>query len=317
MALEEEVRVVDLLIAEGHVPPADRPGLVAALSRAPDLEAWSALVHRGGLATGTASALAGVLYLVAFNWEALGFVPKLLAALALPAAAGVGAAWVGPRSLLGTLCSVAGAVTVGAGLVVYSQHWQSGADPWQLFAAWAVLAAPFVLASRSPAAWAVALTLVDLTIAVAVRELSEPVLAGLLTAAALVHLALARLFADTWLDHVLRLVAVGTLGSLAIAFVWAREPELLPAWLLIGLGGLGIQAPYAVGRVGGAAAALGYTAVVAVAFTELFKLLADARVDLAFGLVTAGFALFAATLVGFGWLSGVPRARARLERGDA
>ena len=49
------------------------------------------------------------------------------------------------------LLALGAAVLAGSALVVYSQVYQSGADPWELFASWTVLALPFVLAARTPA----------------------------------------------------------------------------------------------------------------------------------------------------------------------
>jgi uncharacterized membrane protein len=105
----------------------------------------------------------GVVLWVAANWDALGRLGQFavlqglvltlcLGALALP----------GPRPPLGLLALLA----VGGLLAYYGQTYQTGADPWQLFALWAGLCLPLCLGVRSDALWApwalVAMTAVTL-----------------------------------------------------------------------------------------------------------------------------------------------------------
>lgn len=103
----------------------------------------------GALAAGLAGL--GVVLWVAANWDALGRVGQFallqglvltlcLGALALPAA----------RSSLGLLALLA----VGGLLAYFGQTYQTGADPWQLFALWAGLCLPLCLAARSDVVWA-------------------------------------------------------------------------------------------------------------------------------------------------------------------
>ena len=115
----------------------------------------------GALAAGLAGL--GVVLWVAANWDALGrlgqfallqglFLALCVGALAVPAA----------RASLGLL-----ALLVLGGLLAYfGQTYQTGADPWQLFALWAGLCLPLCLAARSDVVWApwalVAMTAVTL-----------------------------------------------------------------------------------------------------------------------------------------------------------
>jgi hypothetical protein len=54
------------------------------------------------------------------------------------------------RAPLGLLALLA----IGALFAYFGQTYQTGADPWQLFAVWAVLALPLCLAARSDVLWA-------------------------------------------------------------------------------------------------------------------------------------------------------------------
>jgi uncharacterized membrane protein len=56
------------------------------------------------------------------------------------------------------------AVLVGPLLAIYGQTYQTGADPWSLFAAWAGLVALWVVIARFPALWLIELVLVNVAV---------------------------------------------------------------------------------------------------------------------------------------------------------
>lgn len=93
----------------------------------------------------------GVIVWLAANWESLGRAGRfgLLQALVLAACAG---AWARPalRAPLGLLALLG----IGSLFAYFGQTYQTGADPWQLFALWAALALPLCLGVRSDVLWA-------------------------------------------------------------------------------------------------------------------------------------------------------------------
>ena len=105
---------------------------------------------RGVAVLAAALAGLGIIFWIAANWDTLGrfgrfallqfiFLALCLGALLRPAA----------RTPLGLL-----ALLVIGGLFAYfGQTYQTGADPWQLFAIWAVLALPLCLSIRSDVMW--------------------------------------------------------------------------------------------------------------------------------------------------------------------
>lgn len=313
--MDEEIRILDAAIADGAVPPADRADLVAALTRAPDRAAWGTFVHHFGLALGVASIVAGVVYLVAFNWAALGFFPKLAATSAVVGACAAAAVARGPRSLVGRLAAVAGAVTSGAGLVVYSQHWQTGADPWTLFAAWAALALPFALAARTPAGWAVVIALVDVAVVAAARDRSEETVALAATALSVAHVALSAAFPGTWLSAALRGTAAFAAVAQGARFAIDREWWGAPGYGLVLVGFLATQAAFLVERAGAPLAALAWVSATALLLIELVVRLWNAHLGAIVGLLLPGALVLASTVVGFAWVVGVPRMHARARAG--
>ncbi len=93
----------------------------------------------------------GLILWVAANWESFGRVGRfaLLQGVVIAAcgAALARPAWRAPLGLLALLA-------IGALFAFFGQTYQTGADPWQLFALWALLALPLALAVRSDVVWA-------------------------------------------------------------------------------------------------------------------------------------------------------------------
>lgn len=127
---------------------ADKLAHLAGLNREPTrLAYW---LPRGVAVLAAALGGFGVILWVAANWETLGRFGRfaLLQALFLVVCIG---ALVKPnaRVPLGLIAMLA----IGGLFAYFGQTYQTGADPWQLFAVWAVLALPLCLSVRSDVLW--------------------------------------------------------------------------------------------------------------------------------------------------------------------
>lgn len=137
----------DLERARDAIGPEAAEAVAERLASSPAPQVWRQLLDRLGLLGGVGLLIAGVVYIVAFNWSGLGrfsqlsigVMPFLLAVL-------VGAWRADP---VGQVGFAAAAFLVGPILVIYSQIYQTGADGWLLFAAWTALALPWALLSRT------------------------------------------------------------------------------------------------------------------------------------------------------------------------
>ena len=111
-------------------------------ARPPALRGWT----EGALAAIAALLLgAGLVFWVAANWpeQTRAFKLNVLqAAVLLPAVAALAL----PR--LRAVCLLLATLALGGLLAFVGQTYQTGADPWQLFATWAALALPWMLAAR-------------------------------------------------------------------------------------------------------------------------------------------------------------------------
>ena len=130
-------------------------GLEIALRRlghVPDAVAWRRF---GGLAlqaAGSLLVLAGIVFFFAFNWDALHRFAKLaLVALPLILSAVLAVRFTGQRAGLAWLG--AAVALAGALLAVIGQIYQTGADSEWLFAGWALLTLPWVVAGCAPWLW--------------------------------------------------------------------------------------------------------------------------------------------------------------------
>lgn len=114
---------------------------------------WLRWLDHALLALGTALLCAGVIVFFAFNWQDLHKFSKfglLAAAITLLA----GFAWLRPAGDAAGRAALGGAqVLAGVLLAVIGQTYQTGADAWQLFALWALLALPWALAARAAPHW--------------------------------------------------------------------------------------------------------------------------------------------------------------------
>jgi uncharacterized membrane protein len=150
-------------IEAGHVPPGREQSVLRAAGLVPDRAGWRAFLAGLSLWLGTLALAAAVIFFFAFNWDSLGRFAKL----GLVEAAILGALLAGWRldldSPAGKAVLTLLALLVGALLALVAQIYQTGSDPYELFAWWAVLILPWVLVGRFAPLWLIWLALLNLT----------------------------------------------------------------------------------------------------------------------------------------------------------
>jgi len=114
---------------------------------------WRHWLDLALLTLGTSLACTGVLVFFAFNWQDMHKFAKfgvLAGAISLLAAV----AWWRPAEDMAGRAALGGAqLLAGVLLAVIGQTYQTGADAWQLFALWTLLAIPWALAARAEPPW--------------------------------------------------------------------------------------------------------------------------------------------------------------------
>ena len=149
------------LVIEAAGLPADTAARVLALaSRTPSRGEWQRFLGAALLLLGAGLVLSGVVSFFAFNWAALGRFTKMGIVASAIAACALGAL-PRPGTLVARVLLFAASVLVGALLAVFGQTYQTGADPWGLFAVWALLILPWALAACFTPLWLLVVALLD------------------------------------------------------------------------------------------------------------------------------------------------------------
>ncbi|MGG2297389.1 DUF2157 domain-containing protein [Aeromonas veronii] len=140
-------------VKQGRLAPEKLADALTLADLPPHPARWQWLFDRQLLWLGALCIRAGLIFFVAFNWQELGRVSRL-ALLEAPLLAMLLLLWRKPlgdpprQALL-----LAIALNIGALLALVGQTYQTGADPWQLFATWALMLVPLAAFGQSPLLW--------------------------------------------------------------------------------------------------------------------------------------------------------------------
>lgn len=128
---------------------ADRLQRLAGLrAEPPALGVW---LPRGVAVLAAALLGLGLIFWVAANWGSLGRSGRFGLLQALVVVMAAGAAW---RPAARAALALLAMLGIGGLFAYFGQTYQTGADPWQLFAWWAALALPLCAGVRSDVLWA-------------------------------------------------------------------------------------------------------------------------------------------------------------------
>ena len=125
---------------------------------------WKTWLDRGLLSLGVVLILAGVGYFFAHNWDHLTNADKLGLAGGAVLVSLVGATCAGLDRFPGKLLLLAASALVGVYIAVFGQIYQTGADSYELFTAWAFLIFPWVALGRFMPLWIFWLGLLNLAV---------------------------------------------------------------------------------------------------------------------------------------------------------
>jgi uncharacterized membrane protein len=162
------------LIEQGAIPPEQVARAVEVAGLRPTPRAWVILVDRlllwlGGLATAFS-----VLFWVAYHWAEMGRWLRFgVVEATLLLAVGI-ALWPQASLTAKRVALTAACLLVGVLLGLFGQVYQTGADPWQLFFAWALLVLPWVWVAGFPLLWVLWLGLLNLAIGLYFRTWGGP-----------------------------------------------------------------------------------------------------------------------------------------------
>lgn len=197
---------------QGRIAPAKLRAALEAGGALPTANQWRGFLDLMLLFMGAVLLGAGVIFFFAFNWQNLGRFAKF-ALVQAPIVLALAFVWkLGLERAAGKAALLTAALLAGALLALVGQTYQTGADTFELFAAWAAAILPWALVARFPALWLIWLALVNLSLSL--YFLTFGLLWGMLFAPEKL----------LWLLFGLNTIALALWEGLAIAgLAWLRE----------------------------------------------------------------------------------------------
>jgi uncharacterized membrane protein len=113
---------------------------------------------------GTVLVASGLIFFLAYNWQALGRYPKFALVETLLVVALVFIWRLGVDRPSGKAALLGASLVIGALLALIGQTYQTGADTFELFASWAAMVLPWVIVGQAAVLWLMWLTLVNLAV---------------------------------------------------------------------------------------------------------------------------------------------------------
>lgn len=153
--------LIEILFSRGYLTTQTRMNALKWLNPKQNWAQWIAQLL---LITGTIFVLSGIVYFFAFNWANLSIFEKFSLVETALLASLFATYHYGLNDLIGKLSLLSASILVGIFLAVFGQIYQTGADSYQLFLAWAILISGWVIISNFAPLWFVFLVLLNLTL---------------------------------------------------------------------------------------------------------------------------------------------------------
>lgn len=128
----------------------------------PGARRWRQFLDKLMLGLGSLCLGCSVVFFVAYNWNALGHYAQFALVQVLMVISVLFYWRLGPDRLVAKAALTVSAILLGALLALFGQTYQTGADPWQLYAGWAALMLPWVLVGRFAPLWLMWLGILNL-----------------------------------------------------------------------------------------------------------------------------------------------------------
>lgn len=143
---------------------------IAIAAEPPPRDRQASFASRAALILGALLCMASVVFFVAHNWDGLSRWAKF-GVLELGLIGFAGAAWSAKKQLTRQIAMTLCAAMIGPLLAVYGQTYQTGADPYELFLTWALLAAPIAALARFMPLWAGVWVLLNVALSLGCEQL--------------------------------------------------------------------------------------------------------------------------------------------------
>ena len=161
-------RTIEQLLHQGLLPLKNTEAAATHLEVYPSKRTWLIFFDKALLIIGTVALVLSLVFFIAYNWQSLGKIGKFAlveGALVITIALYVALSFRRQFQLIRQLLLLIASIITGSLLALFGQVYQTGADTWQLFFAWALLITPWVVIARFPALWLLWLGLINACLA--------------------------------------------------------------------------------------------------------------------------------------------------------
>jgi uncharacterized membrane protein len=148
--------------AAGAVPTEDIPRALRATGAVPDNARWLRFVEWVTIGAGAALVAVGIVFFIAYNWATMSATARFALVEAAVVIAVAICVWRGPDTPAGMAALCVAAIAVGGLLALVGQTYQTGADTFELFAAWALAILPWTVLGRQAPLWLILVAVANL-----------------------------------------------------------------------------------------------------------------------------------------------------------
>ncbi|MDN5566076.1 MAG: DUF2157 domain-containing protein [Psychrobacter sp.] len=162
--MSQSRRTIEQLLQQSQLPLSNAEAAATHLQVYPSASTWRSFFDKAALIIGVIALSLALVFFIAYNWQGLGKIGKFAlveGALAMTIALYVALSFRKRFAFIRQLLLLIASIITGSLLALFGQVYQTGADTWQLFAAWAVLIIPWVVIARFPALWLLWLGLIN------------------------------------------------------------------------------------------------------------------------------------------------------------
>lgn len=157
-------RTIEQLLQQDILPLKNAEAAATHLEVYPSKRTWLDFFNKALLIIGTVALVLSLVFFIGYNWQNLGKIGKFAlveGALVITIALYVALSFRRQFQLIRQLLLLIASIITGSLLALFGQIYQTGADTWQLFFAWAILITPWVVIARFPALWLLWLGLIN------------------------------------------------------------------------------------------------------------------------------------------------------------
>lgn len=171
--MSQSQRTIEQLLQQDILPLKNAEAAATHLEVYPNKRTWLEFFDKALLIIGAVALVLSLVFFIAYNWQHMGKMGKFAlveVALVITIALYVTLSFRPLRQnrqfrqrfqLIRQLLLLIASIITGSLLALFGQVYQTGADTWQLFFAWALLITPWVVIARFPALWLLWLGLVN------------------------------------------------------------------------------------------------------------------------------------------------------------